>query len=330
MGDKLQSTYCSAARSALKVIWNITSKCVYHCAVCATHDAARVELTLAEKRRVLRNLTAGADVVSLDFAGGDPLCDADSRVVIKEAVELLGSERVCVTTTGRSIAALGDAEKSLLLKNCELTIDSDGSGGDMRGESSYSGSNYRAAVDNAAYFKNLTVNVPVIDCRATDEKIAGIAGLINNIPTRKFVSLIRLMPVGSMRSGDYPADYDPQRYIDLFSQLLDKTATLHLHCALRGRYAGECDNCGLAKRKIGIDCAGNVFACAWAGYLGAEPADNPYYLGNLVSESVQQIFSGRRVRELQALAGNTSGRCSIFSYLSAGSPDAGVDPLFDK
>ena len=53
----------------------------------------------------------------------------------------------------------------------------------------------------------------------------------------------------------------------------------------------------MLERKIGIDCNGNVFACTWGAYLHVSDkqdiANNPFYLGNLVSTNLRSILEGQ-------------------------------------
>lgn len=99
----------------IHVIWNITKKCPYNCAFCATNDVSRKELCTEEKLKVFNHIFSIKEKIStLDFAGGDPMYDSGIRTVIIQAINSLGEDHVSVTTTGKGIQAIPSKERSKL------------------------------------------------------------------------------------------------------------------------------------------------------------------------------------------------------------------------
>lgn len=119
--DSFENTY-----GPLHIIWNITKECPYICAICATRDDSRLELSIEDKLRVLnRILSIKGDIRVLDFAGGDPMFKSENRTVIMQAINALDEDQVSVTTTGRGIQAADKPSEdgvSKLLRKCEITI----------------------------------------------------------------------------------------------------------------------------------------------------------------------------------------------------------------
>lgn len=79
------------------------------------------------------------------------------------------------------------------------------------------------------------------------------------------------------------------------------------------------------RKKLGIDCAGNVFACAWGGYLYSKdpPTKNPFYLGNLTRVKLIDILEGdsrtHAYRDIMAEISSKQHRhfCSVVSYYAS-------------
>ena len=109
-----------------------------------------------------------------------------------------------------------------------------------------------------------------------------------------------------------------------------------LHCSLRVLpcFSGDNDDnhCSMLEKKIGIDCAGNVFACAWAGYVnGIGATQNPYYLGNLTRVSLKDILEGRHPTSQYHILfneiNNNRPYCSVISQVIGNTPFENHDPL---
>ncbi len=290
------------------IIWNITNRCYYNCNICATYDNSRTKLDHTAQLKVLSEIVK-FPVMNLDFAGGDPLFDNDSKKTIVEAISLLGKESVTVTTTGHSVNSLTTEEKAVFLYQCEFTLDCNNQTDDLRCQLDYCISNYQAMMDNAKYIKKLTINVPILDTEIDKDILVDLINKINSIPVaNKTVSLIRLMPVGKMIYLDYPTKYDYEKIVDIFKKFLSPNSQLHLQCALRG--LESVNNCGMVRRKFGIDCSGNVFSCAWGGYIFKE--NNPFFLGNLMQSSLEEILTSEKAKSLEIISKNSNGNCCLF------------------
>lgn len=317
------SNQTSILKTPVKIIWNITNQCGYRCAICATHSD-RIPLNGQELSRAFSSiLTIGPDVIKeLDFSGGDPLYTADSRQQIRDAIRILGKEKVCVTTTSRGIekAKLEKEDLKDFLYHCELTIeDARRTVETIRRERDYNCLNRRAVRENRDIIGNLVINVPVIEAQMPKRQIEEIVDTIACLEVeRKSVTLIRLMPVGKL-AGRHTCttDYDPESFIRCFQLYAEKKKIpVKLQCALRARY--ENSSCNMLAEKIGIDCAGNVFACAWGGYVTRNAMDSPFYLGNLLQKDLKFILTSdysQRIRE-QISCGQIP--CQVCRYAESG------------
>ncbi len=308
----------------LKIIWNITNKCGYDCEICATRSD-RDELILEGKKRVLNSiLSIGIqDIMEIDFAGGDPLFSVDSVKIIHDTINILGKEKVSVTTTGKGIDAtirMGE-DLSQLLYNCEITIDSLSDVQNyLRNDFSYVVTNQDAIRHVHNSITNLTINIPILtpgmDNNSIQKLVDQIAGIdVGNIS----VNLIRLMNVGLMSSRPNYSFYSPVNFVKKFIEYAKNTCikNIHIHCALRGKVTNS--QCNMLNHKIGIDCSGNVFACAWGGYLlGFDKHNidsNPFYLGNLLEKPLLEVLINKRAVQLKyMIQENPTNHCRVYCF----------------
>lgn len=345
-----------------KIIWNITSKCPYNCAICATHDEGRQELDANGKLKVLNSIcSAKHKIQSVDFAGGDPLYFGESATIIQSAIEQLGGDKVSITTTGEGILASATDDFLGVVKHCELTVDashanlSDALTGEgnaesflSRQENAYSNNN----IDNihliSEHAEYLTINIPIINDDLDDTEIANLLQKIlwikdHAVSVTLDVSLLRLMPVGKMKEAlkkDQYLKYNPISVIQKIRTKMEENAIpCKLHCSLRvlpnlDKTMPQ-EHCSMLENKLGIDCAGNVFACAWGGYIPSNdpPTQNPFYLGNLTKVPLIKIINGAsRTQPYMSINAEIENRnlrhfCSVVSYYATKELFKNSDPL---
>lgn len=308
----------------MKIIWNITNQCGFHCDICATYSD-RKELAFSQKKDALRSiLSLGANRIrELDFAGGDPLYEEQSTQIVREGIALLGREKVCVTTTGLGVSTARMRGKDLreLLYHCELTIDSIESLPDrVRNAEMYAALNRSESVRCLDEITNLHINVPILNPDMSEKDIAALVNSISGIRAKHIdVALLQLMNVGKMSLRRYPLDYSPDRFVAAFMRCAEGTAIqgVHVQCALRGKLYDE--TCNMLRQKVGVDCAGNVFACAWGGYVKGYTrnniTENPFYAGNLLEQPLKDILASDRAQCLyQKIEEHPTSRCRVFCY----------------
>ena len=153
-----------SSKTSIKIIWNITSKCSFDCAICATYCEQKKELSESEKSKVLLAIMGMKDSIKeLNFAGGDPLVSDDSKKIIKYAIEVMGKDKISVTTTGKAIGELPEIDKIVFLNNCILSLDTfdlDFKG--VRKSVDYNRKNVRCSREFRRYMTKLRINVPII------------------------------------------------------------------------------------------------------------------------------------------------------------------------
>lgn len=265
------------------------------------------------KARAFLSIMSMADSIrEVNFAGGDPLVSDESKRIIKYAMKLINKNKISVSTTGKGIDNLNEMEKTVFLNNCIVSLDTfDFSKQGVRNSVDYNKVNARNIIRFRKYMSKLRINVPIIDTNITVGDIQKLVQKINEINPDE-VALIRLMPVGRQSVEEYPVNYNAESFINIFEQNLIPTIRLHIHCSLRCQYGVEDNKCTMLTKKIGIDCEGNVFTCCWAGYLNCDLTDNPFYIGNLLEQDLEEIIKGDRALEI--LERCDREKCGIFTY----------------
>lgn len=347
----------------ISLIWNITSNCGYNCAICATYDENRENLDADGRLTVLNNIfTAKSLIKTIDFAGGDPLYSEDTFNLIQTAIGQLGADKISVTTTGKGLKELAARGHSFFskIKHCEITIDaahtnlatgSNISSAISRNEDAYCEMNFNQVNLLLEHAESLTINIPIINDDLSDDEIKVLVNKIcwikqHNPHVEIDALLIRLMPVGRLgqeMSKEVYQTYNPISVAQkIKDQLSDKAIICNLHCSLRILPCFnvlQCsEHCTMLENKLGIDCAGNVFACAWGGYLYSQDplSKNPFYLGNLTRVSLIDILEGRSrtapYRDLMADINSKQHRnfCSVVSYYASGQMRQNSDYLATK
>ena len=323
----------------IKVIWNFTKKCGHNCSFCATDSSNRdtKELKFEERIKIAEELIKISNL-HLDIAGGDPLLDQNDTKVIRHISKYLIKKNLTLTVTGNAINNFCQEDYNKLFEitdEVDISFDFPAVWEESFRGNKYNQENYKVArklIENG-----IKVNILVTLSQHNTEKLEIIEKLIEEIEDLNpySITLLRLMPVGRLKYNMYPENYNPSNAINLFKQSKIKDK-LKLHCAFRCHINGEYNNyCNMLIEKLGVDNKGNLYTCAWAGYLNIDKEKNPFYLGNLLEQSLEDILNSERYYKLYKKMQNKNIKyCPIFSYLrSNGSNDflsKNYDPLILK
>jgi MoaA/NifB/PqqE/SkfB family radical SAM enzyme len=304
----------------LKIVWNITNKCSFGCSFCATHrDGAAESLGFRERIKIAMELSRLPDP-RIDFAGGDPLGDPDAVEAIRAIAGYIILDDVSITTTGKSMEKFEPNELASLAHTFDVSYDFPSSWPESHRGAGYNRTNYAQLRRLGHYGIRRNVLTTLSESNVAPEVVEAMIGELRELDPDE-ITLLRLMPVGRQAYGDYPTrtEYDPSSAIEMFLREFD--GKTKLHCAFRADKRNG--YCNMLREKIGIDHMGNVFACAWAGYLSAQaPTENPFYLGNLVVQSIDDLFKGERYTRMMANIDKCDGGfCRVFSC-AAGGDDA--------
>lgn len=346
--DQLSSSFFSS-NADMHIIWNITQKCKFNCRICATADSNRKELDINGKLKVLLELANEKErIKTLDFAGGDPFNSSESLNIIQAAIDVFGKDKISITTTAVGLEEVGN----LLPCRYELTMDashqnllSDTKSLEFRNDIKYNNlnANFNAKqLDLLHEIRGLTINIPILDMDLSDGEIERLVNRIvrirnDNVGLAVSANLIRLMPTGSfsiiLRESQSEFEkykqYNPLIVANkLKKKLIENNIPCKYHCSLRVLDNNDVGtkSCSMLTQKIGIDCAGNVFSCAWGGYYNnsISPKNNPFYLGNLTEQNLSMILNNNNNTAFKVINGRRANKkninyCEVVSCFFEGS-----------
>lgn len=333
--ERTQSSYEISSR--YNIIWNITNECYFNCPMCATNSGEQCKspITKQDKLLILLNLSSiNGYIENLDISGGDPLKNEEDREIIKKANQILTYTDIKVTTTGRALEQLSVNEIMDTVKKCDITYDipyevCNNQLQEYR-EYYYNYYNFRQLekFSNSGVKVELNIHIPILPVTIDESLIRMILEDIHRInPTE--VKFIRLMPVGRMSFDKIGAEYKPDEFLKMVSDIIhEKKYKLNIsyNCSLGVRMEsniskyGTIRKCGMLNRKLGIDCEGRVYACIWGAYIkefaGDNYVNNPFYLGDLKEKTMFDILtSPSTLKYLKNLEKMEDG-CRVCAYIN--------------
>ncbi len=318
--------------SDLKVIWNVTDTCSFDCSFCGTRRNAGQgsELSFEQRVRVMEELLDLPNP-ALDFAGGDPLADLEARKFIFHAVRYMSRDAVTITTTGRAAQLLTDEEMDELFDRgvrFDVSYDFPSAwGASAHRDGEYNSRNFEWLKRLRSAGVDFTVLTTLSDQNADDDVLRAMQDELGELAP-EHLTLLRLMPVGRQSFDDYPDEYSTTKASAAFRGRFANACKLQ--CAFRACLDGG--DCNMLSEKLGVDHLGNVFACAWAGYLDFDRVeDNPFFIGSLLNDGgIEGVFKSQRMAAVKKFKQDGEGRgCRIFSYLASAAAVAedALDPL---
>ena len=105
----------------LSLCWQITKKCNYNCPFCLSGQQKLYELPL-EKIKEIIDILAAANLIRIDFTGGEPMMRKDFMEIIKYA----SSKGIETLITSNGSVYSDEIAKTLLETNTLLLISLDG------------------------------------------------------------------------------------------------------------------------------------------------------------------------------------------------------------
>lgn len=288
-----------------KVVWNLTNKCPFKCAICAASANLREEKNI-DKTKVLKSIISiGKDNVCIDFSGGDPLVSRKDINLIKKAVKLIGKENISISTTGLSLEKLNDEEILELSQSYDLTYDFPVKYNDLdKRDKRYNSKNFEQGkrIRNLGISLNIFIPLQNLEEYLMDELVKDLIEL-----NPKTISIIRLMPVGSLTSNNLIKFDEVKLYNSLKEKLISNKyeGEFKATCSLR-TIINDKNGCNMIREKYGIDHLGNLYSCIWASDIIDN--DNPFLLGNLLKRDMIELISAKTISL-------NKKECAVYKYI---------------
>ncbi|WP_418873583.1 radical SAM protein [Waltera sp.] len=289
----------------LSVIWDVTRWCPWDCQICcmgAVNDpACRIqELSYEEKVKVLEQIAAlKADRdVQLDMSGGEIMMDESHLKLIQKAAELLGREKVGISTSGININKDTAEILAKSTKDVELTLDCiPGEAYALRKKGYHV--NAAAAVD-VLKKAGVYVGVQTVLCKKnnTKEEMDKLLRWLcqHNVDVW---SILRFFPVG--RGADYAGEVlsggECREVVEmincLYKNLSCDKPELDFHYLMPG-HKKSTSQCRCVRKSIGILPDGTVTACFWALDKNTSICEDKYFLGNVRENELIDILKNEK------------------------------------
>lgn len=296
------------------------------------------EPTYEQKISIINNLKGHK--IKIDFAGGDPLACHENYLVIKEASRVFGKGSISITSTGAFIKKYGAEDIASIIGEYEFTYDEPSQTHQESRPSGYNTSNLKVATDFAKLGIRTKAQLPIHAGNMTKERIDKI---YQDLCSRNInhLLLMRTFPVG--RGKEYLRTHKITRHqtvetIQHFMNIEDKNKTkIRLQCALKHLYEHNSrDNpCDLMHESFGINFRGELLLSAWANNAEGLPLSDNFVLGNLCTQSFEEIARSEKFQRYKKRLDENFGHCKIFAYVASGSNSEDSifqkkDPLYSK
>lgn len=321
--------------SKLRIIWNLTNQCIYDCPICATNSGKDkvCKIDHEKKKSILLSLSSiNGFIEKLDVSGGDPLLDPKDRKLIRLINQSFPYSKVTVTTTSEGLERMSANELVETVRECDITYDIPYSECiPTCREYAYNLNNIRKLeqLRNSGINIEFNIHIPIHPQTTKEEMIESILEDLYRIQP-KSIKFIRLMPVGRMGKESIK-NYQPEKFLSIVKEIAKSKKydfDMSLNCSLRVKCGKT--KCNMKREKIGIDCDGNVFTCIWGAYIPNflnNIKDNPFYLGNLLEETMYEILTSPKSIKYFKDKKEPVDYCRVCSYVYNNDMDNPEDGL---
>lgn len=289
----------------VRIVWNLTNNCPFNCTICAAASNSR-EIRNIDKAKILESiLTVGKNNICIDFSGGDPLMHKNDIDLIKKATKIIGKQNISISTIGLSLEKLTDEEILELSQSYDLTYDFPIKYNDLdERDKRYNYKNFEQGKRIIKLGLDLNIFIPL---QQMDEYILDelVKDLINLNP--KTISIIRLMPVGSLFNKEIQTFDEFNAFNTLKLKLIENyyKGVIKATCSLRTVILDK-KGCNMISDKYGIDHLGNLYSCIWAADILND--DNPFVLGNLLENDMNSLISNNNIQF-------NKNDCAVYQYI---------------
>jgi len=304
-------------RAPVNVTWEITAKCNMKCRHClsagmqASHSP---ELTFDQCRALIDELSR-MEVFQINFGGGEPFLREDF-VSILDYAHAKGIV-TCVSTNGTVLdSALAARLARMDLIRVQVSLD--GATADtndaIRGQGTYRKILEGIALLREQDFPNLSINTVVT--RVNYGEIEALCRLARQYGVKTRLS--RFRPSGNAKRVwvEYRLHSEQLAGLSEFLNTHREVLTGDSFFSIAGgdRRDLGMNMCGASRMTCSVLPDGSVYPCAFL-------ADEPFRGGNVLEESLEQIWSGAPAfKRLRAVRVEACEACARFSLCNGGCP----------
>mgnify|MGYP004615434307 CR=1 FL=1 len=258
----------------LSLCWQITKKCNYHCPFCLSGEQELYELPLDTIKSII-DILADANVVRIDFTGGEPMLRKDFLEILKYASNK-GIETL-VTSNGSSYS--DEIAQTLLETNTLLLISLDGD--EETHDKSRGKGAYKRAVESIKKYraKNVPVRINYLIRKDNLDKIEYIYNLTKELNVDRLFYIF-IAPQGKAYENTelLLTDEERKKYLDYIKELKQKSGDSPFITIQDYSELGNFHSCFL------IDSKGDVIS---QGYS----QDDCVNVGNILTDGLDKCWN---------------------------------------
>lgn len=258
----------------LSLCWQITKKCNYHCPFCLSGEQELYELPLDTIKSII-DILADANVVRIDFTGGEPMLRKDFLEILKYASNK-GIETL-VTSNGSSYS--DEIAQTLLETNTLLLISLDGD--EETHDKSRGKGAYKRAVESIKKYraKNVPVRINYLIRKDNLDKIEYIYNLTKELNVDRLFYIF-IAPQGKAYENTelLLTDEERKKYLDYIKKLKQKSGDNPFITIQDYSELGNFHSCFL------IDSKGDVIS---QGYS----QDDCVNVGNILTDGLDKCWN---------------------------------------
>ena len=258
----------------LSLCWQITKKCNYHCPFCLSGEQELYELPLDTIKSII-DILADANVVRIDFTGGEPMLRKDFLEILKYASNK-GIETL-VTSNGSSYS--DEIAQTLLDTNTLLLISLDGD--EETHDKSRGKGAYKRAVESIKKYreKNVPVRINYLIRKDNLDKIEYIYNLTKELNVDRLFYIF-IAPQGKAYENTelLLTDEERKKYLDYIKELKQKSGDNPFITIQDYSELGNFHSCFL------IDSKGDVIS---QGYS----QDDCVNVGNILTDGLDKCWN---------------------------------------
>lgn len=293
-------------RSKLSVVYDITKQCPWNCNICcmgaiSSCEALKGELSLERKLSLMDDLAEVNQTrdVHIDFSGGEIFTNMDHLLVVEKAANLLGKEKIGISTSGFMMSDYLAEILSHSISDCELTMDTiPGHAYPLRPIG------YAIAAANALphlqkYGIRTGIQTVLAHSNCTEKILYDLYEYLCDMGVDNW-SLLKFYPSGRGKNYTHECltkeeeDWAVKFITDLdASNHADRKPEIDFHYTMKGhkKYSAEC-RC--VRKSIGILPDGTVTSCFWAVDSSTNVVNPKFCLGTVTQNTVEEILTGER------------------------------------
>lgn len=294
-------------KEKLSVIYDMTRQCPWNCTICcmgavADKNCRKDELNLKRKLSLMDDLAEVNNSlrdVYIDFSGGEIFTNEENIRVIEKAAQLLGKEKVGISSSGYKIDDSVAQRLSHCISDCEMTMDVvPGKEYKLR-PFGYGIAAEKAIPHLQKYGIGTGIQTVLAHSNCNEDNLRALYEYLCSAGVDNW-SILKFYPSGrgAAYSEEVLTKEEEAKAVE-FIKGLDKEnqsfkkPKIDFHYTMKGHEKSS-EECRCVRKSIGIMPNGVVTSCFWAINSSTGVVNPKYNLGSVKENSLAEIINSDR------------------------------------